>query len=121
MARARIDPAQWQARLAGRSGEDLYLFCPRTQDDTCDFHTRMFAPAMGVAEDPATGSAATAFAAVLHERLRPGEGTHVWRLEQGLEMGRPSRIDLEMDVASGAMTAVRVGGHAVRISEGKLL
>ncbi len=121
MGRARINPALWQKELAGRPGEDLYLFCPQAVDDACDFHTRMFAPAMGVAEDPATGSAATALAAVLHEAVQPEEGTHAWRLEQGLEMGRPGFLDLELDVAGGRMRAVRVGGHAVRISEGKLL
>ena len=43
-----------------------------------------------------------------------------WTVEQGVEMGRPSRIYLEADVQGGAVTAVRVGGTAVLVSEGRI-
>lgn len=77
----------------------------------------MFAPAMGVAEDPATGSAASALAGFLHDQ-NPRDGTRGWLIEQGFEMGRPSLIELEADIAGGKVTAVRVGGSSLRISEG---
>jgi trans-2,3-dihydro-3-hydroxyanthranilate isomerase len=83
-----------------------------------DLHVRMFAPDAGVPEDPATGSAAAALGAYLARRVP--DGTWSWTLEQGLEMGRPSRLSLGIDVAGGAATAVRVGGPSVLISRGSM-
>jgi trans-2,3-dihydro-3-hydroxyanthranilate isomerase len=80
----------------------------------------MFAPAMGIAEDPATGAAAVALAGFLAERQRPPAGTTRWLICQGADMGRPSRMDLEADLAAGALAAVRVGGAAVLIGRGSL-
>jgi len=70
---------------------ELYLICPETEDPSVDYHVRMFAPHVGVPEDPATGSAAATLGAYLMKH-RPQEST--WQLEQGLEMGRPSRLHL---------------------------
>jgi trans-2,3-dihydro-3-hydroxyanthranilate isomerase len=80
----------------------------------------MFAGGLGTAEDPATGSAAAAFAGYLAKRAGKQEGTLRWTIEQGFEMGRPSLIFLEADLAKGAVAAVRVGGTAVRVSDGVL-
>jgi trans-2,3-dihydro-3-hydroxyanthranilate isomerase len=80
----------------------------------------MFAPEFGIVEDPATGSAVAAFAGCLVRRAARTNGTLRWTIEQGFEMGRPSILHLEADVANGAITAVRVGGTAVRMSEGAL-
>jgi trans-2,3-dihydro-3-hydroxyanthranilate isomerase len=80
----------------------------------------MFAPEFGIAEDPATGSAAAAFAGYLARRSGHKEGTLRWTIEQGFEMGRPSIIYLEADIADAAVTAVRVGGTAVRMTDGAL-
>ena len=81
---------------------------------------RMFAPAMGIAEDPATGAAAVAVAGLLAERQRPPDGTTRWLIRQGFDMGRPSLIELEADIAGGALAAVRVGGSAVIMGRGSL-
>jgi trans-2,3-dihydro-3-hydroxyanthranilate isomerase len=86
-----------------------------------DFQARMFAPELGVIEDPATGSAAAALAGALAAESEVADGLLSWALAQGLEMGRPSRLLLEADKRGGAVTAVRVGGHAVRVSSGTLL
>ena len=56
---------------------------------------------------------------VAAEKLR--DGKHIWELEQGYEMGRPSDLHLEADIGSGRLTAVRVAGSAVRVSEGILM
>jgi trans-2,3-dihydro-3-hydroxyanthranilate isomerase len=79
----------------------------------------MFAPGLGVAEDPATGAAASALAGAL-QAADPKEGARRWRIEQGFEMGRPSLIDLEADVAGGRIAAVRVGGRSIRVAEGTI-
>jgi trans-2,3-dihydro-3-hydroxyanthranilate isomerase len=80
----------------------------------------MFAPGLGVVEDPATGAAVSALAGYLAARDRTGDGTLRWRIEQGVDMGRPSRIDLEAERRDGALVEVRVGGAAVMVSSGEM-
>lgn len=83
---------------------------------------RMFAPGLGVPEDPATGSAAGALGAhlVRHGVIAPVDGRAHLVVEQGAEIGRPSRIEVEVDVDDDAITAVRVGGTAVRVISGEV-
>ena len=83
-------------------------------------HARMFAPAMGITEDPATGGAAAALGGYLGTRHGLTDGTLTWTIDQGAEIGRPSRIDIEVDKKSDHITAVRVGGAAVVIGSGEL-
>jgi trans-2,3-dihydro-3-hydroxyanthranilate isomerase len=84
------------------------------------FHARMFAPTLGIAEDPATGSAAAAFAGVVRRFDRLPSGSHRLVIEQGFEMRRPSLITLEIDIEAGEIVAARIGGDAVIIAEGTL-
>ena len=80
----------------------------------------MFAPDLGVGEDPATGSAVAAFAGAVAEYEGLGNGQHVLLIEQGYEMGRPSLIRLEMEIAGSVLIEARIGGGAVIVSEGVL-
>ena len=80
----------------------------------------MFAPAAGIPEDPATGSATAILAAQLLVAGELPEPANRFALEQGYEMGRPSDLKLEVDMAKGAIAAVRVGGSAIRVSEGTI-
>jgi trans-2,3-dihydro-3-hydroxyanthranilate isomerase len=88
-------------------------------------HVRMFAPAMGIAEDAATGSAAGPLGVYLlkHGLAKPDEhGIAGARIEQGVEMGRPSRLEVALTVdGAQAIQDVRVGGEAVLVAEGELL
>jgi trans-2,3-dihydro-3-hydroxyanthranilate isomerase len=84
------------------------------------YRGRMFFRTAGLAEDPATGSAVAAFAGVVMAFDRPGDGEHRLIIEQGWEMGRPSQIELTLEVSGGALTAAHIGGEAVIISEGML-
>jgi trans-2,3-dihydro-3-hydroxyanthranilate isomerase len=84
-----------------------------------DLRVRMFAPDLGVTEDPATGSAAAALAAHLAKHVTRPDGTLKWTIEQGIEMGRKSLLYLEADKNDGDVMAVRVGGYAVTVSEGQ--
>jgi len=81
---------------------------------------RMFAPLLGVPEDPATGSANGALGAYLvHHRAVPvTEPTTYLISEQGAEIGRPSALYVEVDSVDGEVTAVRVGGQVVPVAEG---
>jgi trans-2,3-dihydro-3-hydroxyanthranilate isomerase len=78
----------------------------------------MYAPAAGITEDPATGSACVALGGYLGIRDRTPDGTLRWVVEQGFEMGRPSLLHVEADKSAGRITAVRVGGRSVLVSEG---
>lgn len=101
--------------------ESAYLFTAEVERPDATYHTRMFAPSFGIPEDPATGSAAASFAGVLHKFGQLTSGSHSFVLEQGIEMGRPSLITLELDITeSGELHAARIGGHAVIVAEGVL-
>ncbi len=82
--------------------------------------TRMFIPLPDIREDPATGSANAALAALLAE-LAPQTDHHFkWTIHQGVEMGRPSLLLAEADKSAGEVIAVRIGGSCVPVMEGLL-
>ena len=119
LAEAKTSMADWPA--LGASGAFLaYLYCEGESGTGVDYHARAFAPLSGIAEDPATGSAAAGFPGPLLSYEGPWEGTRAWVIMQGEDMGRASRIELEADAAKGGLTGVRVGGYAVNVSSGKL-
>jgi trans-2,3-dihydro-3-hydroxyanthranilate isomerase len=80
--------------------------------------TRMFGPGLGVAEDPATGSAAGPLAVHLarHGRIGFGEPVEIW---QGVEIGRPSRLEAVAEGSGGVLERVAVGGGAVVVARGE--
>jgi len=120
MARCRPDPATFE-KVFGIDGPGMvYLFCKETADAGNDFHARMFAPLRGIPEDPATGSAAAAFAGLLVASGRYGDGEHLIRIEQGYEMGRPSLIELGLSMRDGQLASASVGGNAVIVTEGSI-
>jgi len=120
MAKAQPDPARFDSTFGAGGPGRAYLFCRETSDQGSDFHARMFAPAMGIPEDPATGSAAAAFAGLIAAQARLGDGSHRFRIEQGYEMGRPSQIDLTLTIAGGKLTKGTIGGGAVVTCEGTI-
>lgn len=81
---------------------------------------RMFAGDIGSPEDPATGSAALAFGALLVARGELSDGSHQVTIDQGVEMGRPSRLTVTCDVASGAVERLQVTGSVVKVAEGRI-
>ncbi|MDR3372636.1 MAG: PhzF family phenazine biosynthesis protein [Ancalomicrobiaceae bacterium] len=120
MARAKPAVQHWRQAFGTIDRVGTFLYTRECLNHDSRFHARMFAPEAGILEDPATGAAAAAFAGVILSHDAPTDGTHHFRLEQGFEMGRPSFIDLTLEVEGGALKAERIGGHAVRIAEGEL-
>lgn len=116
IARAGLHHGYWEEAFG--QGGGAYLYCRETLSTGSAFHARMFVPDVG--EDPATGSAAAAFAAVVFRFDALTEGEHVMRIEQGHEMGRPSLIIMEAVVRANALKAVRIGGYAVRVARGTM-
>jgi trans-2,3-dihydro-3-hydroxyanthranilate isomerase len=126
--REAVDSAVPDARalraLAKRSGVNhfsLYLFTTdRTAaDDAATVYSRMFAPDLGVYEDPATGSASGPLGSYLvrHAIVAPERAGAILNL-QGKKLGRPSWIHIAIDSRGGAITRVRVGGSSVFVAEG---
>src|SRR5262249_50039697 len=116
MVRCRPDLAKFDAAFG--AGGAAYAFCNETVGSGHHFHARMFAPCMGVPEDPATGSAAAGFARV--PARRPSGGTHTGLIEQGYQIGRPGRMRLAMEVAAGRLVSASIGGDAVIVTEGTI-
>lgn len=120
VARARLDPRLWSAAFGTEETVSVFVYCRETRLHDSAFHARMFDHGFGIGEDPATGSAAAAFAGVVAAFDAPTEGAHRLRIEQGYEMGRPSQIDLTIEIVKGRLAAARIGGAAVRVAEGHL-
>lgn len=118
IGRANPVLSRWDGAF-GATGA-VYAYCRETLHNTAHFHARMFDPGHGIPEDPATGSAAAAFAGVVHRFDTLPDGTHKKIIEQGFEMGRPSLIELSLHVTHGKLDTIRIGGHAVPVSEGVL-
>lgn len=118
LARIRFDRATFTAEVGASPGPQVFVLCNDPEDDSHDLRARMFAPTLGVDEDPATGAACAALNGYLGHGLDDGE--HRWVVEQGYEMGRPSQIRITAVVRDGRVVESRVGGHAVRFAEGTL-
>ena len=105
---------------ATKDGPATFIYTRETASQGSAYHARMFAGAWGVAEDPATGSAAAAFAGVVQAFGRPRDGEHMLTIEQGFEMGRPSLIALGLTIEGGALASATIGGSVVIVSSGSL-
>jgi trans-2,3-dihydro-3-hydroxyanthranilate isomerase len=111
----------WSDMLRPLKGMDAaYVYARGGDGPQASFRARMYAPGGGIPEDPATGSATALLAAQLLEAENMKDGKHGWMLEQGYEMGRPSDLRLEADVNGGEISAVRVGGQAIRVMSGEI-
>jgi trans-2,3-dihydro-3-hydroxyanthranilate isomerase len=104
--------------LSDMESNGVVVFCTETNYSNSNLHTRMFAPGLGVAEDPATGSAAGPLGAYVEEYEAISNhnlGTNIL-IEQGYEMGRPSL--LRSSVVRSESSHVRVGGIVRKTTEG---
>jgi len=104
-----LDPALWKRELSQSEGPHLFVVAPDPASPE-RLHARMFAPALGVAEDPATGGAAAALAGFLAAGQPGFSGRRSWVIQQGEDMGRPSTMELEALLQGGRAGEVRVGG-----------
>ncbi|MGD9785815.1 MAG: PhzF family phenazine biosynthesis protein [Hyphomicrobiaceae bacterium] len=120
MSRLRLDMSEWQRVVTPLQCIGLYAYTRQTVHTTSSFHARMFAPDAGIMEDPATGSAAVGFAGAIFDFDDHPDGVHRRVVEQGYEMSRPSHIALTLVVKGGKLTVVRIGGHAIRVAQGRL-
>jgi trans-2,3-dihydro-3-hydroxyanthranilate isomerase len=117
LAKARPMEPVWSEQMRAAGADSIYLYAP---GDGCDYRARMFSPTAGIPEDPATGSASALLAAQLLASAALDEGEARLQLQQGVEMGRPSRIGLTVRVTGGRLAEVRIAGSAVPVSQGSI-
>ncbi len=118
LSRATPNGAAFEALMAQGKTHEVFVYTAGTEG--ADYRGRMFAPDIGIPEDPATGAASACFPAHLDACGLLTDGTTDLVMHQGYEMGRPSRIAIGIDRAQGTIAAVRVGGSAIRVSSGTL-
>lgn len=119
VAHARLRLEAWRAAEARLWGHGAYVYAVTGErDGVTQVHARLFAPDLGIGEDPATGSAA---AALVGSLAGPADGTHRVAITQGVEMGRPSLIHATATRVGGKVHAITIGGGAVVVGEGRLL
>jgi trans-2,3-dihydro-3-hydroxyanthranilate isomerase len=116
LARIRVDAAA----LAAATDPRHHALTAYTRAGPGVWRMRMFAPDVGVPEDPATGSMAAAFMGVLARFEGLADGRHEALLHQGVEMGRPSRIAVDFTVSAGESGPAGIAGEAVIVAEGVL-
>lgn len=128
VSQARIRTDAWQRHLQGQYGSWPFVFAMTNGENDAaapahvqhvDVRARAFLPGAAVPEDPATGSANACLAGYLAART-PRSGTLTWEVAQGVEMGRASRLSLEVLKTDGAIVAVRVGGSTVLVNDGMM-
>jgi trans-2,3-dihydro-3-hydroxyanthranilate isomerase len=131
VSRRAVDSVSVERNALARSYRDagieeelgVFVFTTDRGGSAGDEHvySRMLAPGLGVAEDPATGSASGPLGCymVRHGMVRAAAATGILSL-QGVAMRRPSRIHISIDSVAGEITRVRVGGQAVIVGRGDL-
>jgi trans-2,3-dihydro-3-hydroxyanthranilate isomerase len=124
--RAVLDKAAWTAGVAGNWSSHLYFSAANdddfaaNDDDATHLYARLFAPDVGVDEDPATGSACGSLAASFAYRSAARDGTFQIRIAQGVAMGRPSTLEGTAHKKDGQITEVAVGGRATIVGHGTM-
>ena len=126
--RAALRMDLWDRNLRGRESDSVFLFALGGEAPAASGHTvhsRMFAPGLGVMEDPATGIASGPLGSYLvRHGLVPSTPLVTVLSEQGYEMGRPSQVYIEIATEPGGnpptISGVKVGGHTVYMGGGTL-
>ena len=116
---AVVDHKLWQGIVARGCAPQLFLFCGDFTDGGM-LYARMLAPAIGIAEDPATGSACVGLVASLSERSPLREAVLGLTIRQGIAMGRPSLLEAYAHRLEGRTHHLRLRGNSVIVAEGSI-
>lgn len=121
MRRIRLRTDIWEQALRNFETQEVFVFTREVEYEGSNVHARMFAPGIGIVEDPATGSASGSLGCYLvRHRVFPSADEFGCVSEQGVEMGRPSFITINVRHEDGRITGVKVGGKCVAVGEGFL-
>jgi trans-2,3-dihydro-3-hydroxyanthranilate isomerase len=117
--RAAIDRAAWAKTLSRAWSPHIFFFAGDLRDGGT-LHARMWAPALGIEEDPATGAACAALVGVMASKHDFGGTAYRLSIQQGVAMGRRSEIEAEARKSGSVVTSVSVGGAAAYIASGEI-
>ena len=117
--RAAVNRAAWTATLSRAWSPNLFFFAGDLRDGG-NLYARMCAPALGVEEDPATGSACAALVGAMASKHDFGGTAYRLSIQQGVSMGRRSEIEAEARKSGGVVTSVSVGGATAYIASGEI-
>ena len=117
--RAAINRAAWTATLSRAWSPHIFFFAGSLRHGG-DLYARMWAPALGVEEDAATGSACAALVGAMASKADFGGTAHRLSILQGVLMGRRSEIEAEARVSNGVVTSVSVGGATAYVASGDI-
>ena len=121
LLRARPDAAAFAGAFPRDDSDAVYFYTRDvpSAEQPLDLQARMFHPgSSGLSEDPATGSATVAAAAMLADLASERDGELKLRIGQGVDMGRPSLLLTRVVKANGALVSAHVGGGCVPMMEG---
>ena len=114
---ARATPDAAAARASGIRQVSVFSWAA----ETATAHARVFAPGVGVDEDPATGSAALGLGVwLVTAGLLPGDGESSYTVRQGIELQRPSTLECTVTATNGAAVGATVAGHVVPVARGEI-
>ena len=116
---SQLDLGHWRTLIADTWGSQLFVFAGELSDGA-EIYGRMYAPALGIQEDPATGAAAAAIVGAAAAASGSREGEFRLNIVQGVAMGRPSAISASARLADGTLASIEVGGNCVLVAEGKI-
>ena len=117
--RATINRAAWTATLSRAWSPHLFFFAGHLRDGG-RLYARMWAPALGVEEDNATGSACAALVGAVASKPDFGGTAYRLSIQQGVLMGRRSEMEAEARRSGGVVTSVSVGGATAYIASGEI-
>jgi trans-2,3-dihydro-3-hydroxyanthranilate isomerase len=116
---AVINKSAWTRHFAQAFSPNIFFFAGDPENGA-ELYARMWAPALGVEEDPATGSACAALVGVLATTREFAGETYRLSIRQGVAMGRPSNIRAEAGKSNGTATVIRVGGATTYVATGEI-
>jgi trans-2,3-dihydro-3-hydroxyanthranilate isomerase len=117
--RAAMNRAAWAATLSRAWSPQIFFFAGDLRDGG-KLYARMWAPAMGIEEDSATGAACAGLVGAMASKQDFGETAYRLSIQQGVSMGRRSDIEAEARKSGGVVTSVSVGGAAANIASGEI-
>ena len=117
--RAAMNRAAWAATLSPAWSPHIYFFAGDPRDGG-KLYARMFAPALGIEEDPGTGSACAALVGAMASKHDFGGAAYRLSIQQGVSMGRRSELEAEARKSGSVVTSVSIGGAAANIASGEI-
>ena len=117
--RAAINHAAWAATLSRAWSPHVFFFAGNLRDGG-KLYARMWAPALGIEEDSATGAACAGLVGAMASKPDFGRMAYRLSIQQGVSMGRRSEIEAEARKSGAVVTSVSVGGATAYIASGEI-